>query len=99
MSIKKRLGFFGGPLCFLLILCLPLPVGLKPEALKVAAVVVLMGVWWISEAVPIPATALLPIVLFPTLGIMGSKAASAPYANHLIYLFVGGFFIATAMVR
>jgi len=96
-NLSKKIGYFLGPLVFLLILSLPLPAGMKPEALKVAAVTVLMAIWWITEAIPIPATSLLPIALFPALGIMKSAAATAPYANHLIFLFMGGFFLAVTM--
>lgn len=98
-SKSNKLGFFMGPAVFLLLLALPVPEGMKPEAMKVAAVTALMAIWWITEAIPIPATSLLPIALFPTLGIMKSAHATAPYANHLIYLFMGGFFIAVTMER
>ncbi|WP_027184769.1 SLC13 family permease [Desulfovibrio inopinatus] len=98
-SNSQRIGFFLGPIVFILILLLPLPEGMKPEALRVGAVTALMAIWWITEAIPIPATALLPIALFPTLGIMKSAQSTAPYANHLIYLFMGGFFIAVTMER
>jgi sodium-dependent dicarboxylate transporter 2/3/5 len=53
-----------------------------------------MAVWWITEALPLPATALLPIALFPLLGVVDIGAATAPYANDLIFLFMGGFMIA-----
>jgi sodium-dependent dicarboxylate transporter 2/3/5 len=58
-----------------------------------------MAVWWMTEAIPIPATALLPLALFPTLGILDMPAAAAPYANEIIFLFMGGFIIAMAMER
>jgi sodium-dependent dicarboxylate transporter 2/3/5 len=96
---SKRIGFFLGPAVFLLMLLLPHPEGMSPAAWKVAAVTVLMAIWWITEAIPIPATSLLPIAMFPLLGVMKSKAATAPYANHLIYLFMGGFFLAVTMER
>jgi len=95
----RKIGFFLGPAIFIVMLLLPEPAGMKPEAWKVAAVTVLMAIWWITEAIPIPATSLLPIALFPMLGVMKSNAATAPYANHLIYLFMGGFFIAVTMER
>jgi sodium-dependent dicarboxylate transporter 2/3/5 len=97
--MREKTGFFLGPILFFLVLLMPVPEGMKPEALKVAAVTVLMAVWWITEAIPLPATSLIPIALFPILGIMKSKAATAPYANHLIYLFMGGFFIAVTMEK
>ena len=96
---SNRIGFFLGPILFALMLLLPTPEGMAPEAQRVAAITLLMAVWWITEAVPIPATALLPIALFPLLGVMPSAKATVPYANHLIFLFMGGFFIAVTMER
>lgn len=92
-------GFFLGPIIFAIMLLLPAPEGMKLEAWRVAAVTVFMAIWWITEAIPIPATSLMPIAMFPLLGVMKSKAATAPYANHLIYLFMGGFFLAVTMER
>lgn len=98
-KLYRKIGFFGGPLLALFLLLLPPAPNMAPEAMKVAAVAVLMAVWWITEAVPIPVTALLPIALFPLLGVMNAKESSAPYANHLIFLFLGGFLIAIAMEK
>lgn len=95
----KHLGFFLGLGLFLLLLALPAPEGMKPEAWKVAAITVLMAIWWITEAIPIPATGLLPIFLFPALNVLSAKAATAPYADDVIYLFMGGFFLAVTMER
>ncbi|CCH47823.1 SLC13 family permease [Pseudodesulfovibrio piezophilus] len=95
----KIIGFILGPVIFVLMLIIPAPEGMKVEAWRVAAVTALMAIWWITEAIPIPATSLLPIAMFPLLGIMKSAAATAPYANHLIYLFMGGFFLAVTMER
>lgn len=58
-----------------------------------------MGIWWLTEAVPIYATALLPVAVFPLLGIADMKAASSPYANPLIFLFMGGFLLALSMQK
>lgn len=63
------------------------------------AVMVWMGVWWLCEAIHISLTALLPIVLFPLLGAASIGDATAPYANHLIYLYFGGFVLALSMER
>lgn len=95
----KIVGFFLGPIVFIAMLLLPAPEGMNPEAWRVAAVTAFMAIWWITEAIPIPATSLMPIALFPLLGVMKSNAATAPYANHLIYLFMGGFFLAVTMER
>lgn len=96
---RQMTGLWLGPLLFVLVLILPGPADLKPEAQRMLAVAALMAVWWMSEAIPIPATSLLPIPLFPLLGILHTKKATAPYASHLIFLFMGGFIIALAMQR
>ncbi|WOO42495.1 DASS family sodium-coupled anion symporter [Rubellicoccus peritrichatus] len=96
---RQRIGLWAGPLVFLVVLLLPAPEGMGPEAKRMAAIAALMAIWWISESVPIPATSLLPIVLFPLLGIMPTGEATTPYASHLIFLFMGGFIIALAMQR
>jgi sodium-dependent dicarboxylate transporter 2/3/5 len=71
----------------------------RPEITYTAAIALLMAVWWITEAIPLAATALLPVVLFPLLGVVDGKAISAMYFNHLIFLFIGGFLMALAMER
>jgi len=73
-----------------------------PENPKIAytmAIAVLMAIWWITEAIPLAATALLPVVLFPIFGVVDGKTISAMYFNHLIFLFIGGFLMALAMER
>ncbi|MDR8391899.1 DASS family sodium-coupled anion symporter [Aliifodinibius sp. S!AR15-10] len=78
---------------------MPPPEGLAAGAWDTAAVALLMAVWWITEALPIPATALLPIVLLPLFDVASVADATSPYANPLIFLFMGGFVIAIAMER
>lgn len=95
----KHWGFFLGLGIFVIMLIIPAPEGMQPAAWKVAATTALMATWWITEAIPIPATALIPIFLYPTLGIMGSREACASYADDVIYLFMGGFFLAVTMER
>jgi sodium-dependent dicarboxylate transporter 2/3/5 len=80
-------------------LAFPAPGSLTAEGWRTAAVASLMACWWMTEAIPIPATALLPLVLFPALGILEMPSAAEPYANEIIYLFMGGFLIAIAMER
>ena len=70
-----------------------------PRPTRMAAVAILMAGWWITEAIPIPATALLPVALFPLLGILPGKTTAAVYFNHIIFLFIGGFLFAIAMER
>jgi len=98
-SLRQRIGLFLGPTIFVLLLVMPTPEGMSAQAWATAAVGSLMAIWWITEAVPIPAAALLPIPLFPLLGVGTVAQATAPFANPLIYLFLGGFLIAIAMQR
>jgi len=97
--IRRFWGIWVGIAVFLAMIFLPSPEGLSPEAWRTAAVTALMAIWWISEAIPIYATALVPIILFPFLGISDIGGATTPYANPIIYLFLGGFFLAIAMER
>jgi len=63
------------------------------------AIAFLMAAWWITEAIPLAVTALIPVVLFPLLGVVDGKTISALYFNHVIFLFIGGFLMAFAMER
>jgi len=98
-GLRSKIGLFLGPALFLIILLLPTPEGLTPEAQIVGAVALLMAVWWVTEAIPIAAVALLPISLFPLFSVMPTASVTAQYANQIIYLFIGGFFIAVTMER
>ena len=94
----KKSGIFLGPLLFFLILLInPAPENLL--AVKMASVAALMAAWWITDAIPLAATSLLPIVLFPLLGIMSGKNTAPIYINSTIFLFIGGFIIAIAMQK
>ncbi|MDQ7040707.1 MAG: DASS family sodium-coupled anion symporter [Rhodothermus sp.] len=99
MTRRQQLGFWLGPLVCLSFWLVPRPEALTEEAWRTAAVSLWMAVWWITEAIPIPATALLPIVLYPVLGIRTIGEATAPYAHPIIFLFMGGFLLAQAMQR
>lgn len=98
-SVRKRIGLIAGVLIFVTVLLLPASASMNVAAKRAAACAILMAVWWITEAIPIPATALLPVVLYPLLKIMNAKEAVLPYADRNIFLFMGGFFIAMAMQR
>jgi solute carrier family 13 (sodium-dependent dicarboxylate transporter), member 2/3/5 len=100
-SIKRYrlMGIALGPVIFVGMILSPTPVGMSAAAWAVAAVGLLMAVWWATEAIPVPATALLPLVLFPVLGIADIRDTAAPFANPLVFLFLGGFLIALAMQR
>ena len=71
----------------------------KPEITYTAAIAVLMAFWWITEAIPIGATSLLPILFFPILGVLDGKAISNAYINYVIFLFIGGFIMALAIEK
>jgi sodium-dependent dicarboxylate transporter 2/3/5 len=96
---RQKFGLLLGPALFLLMLLIPTPAGMEPAAQNMAAVALLMATWWMCESIPIPATSLLPIALFPLFSISSTQKATAPYANHLIFLFMGGFIIALSMQR
>jgi sodium-dependent dicarboxylate transporter 2/3/5 len=95
----QMVGLFLGPLIALLMLLSDAPKGLSDIGWMTAACGVLMAVWWATEAVPIAVTALLPILLFPLLGIASIEDTVQPYSNKVIYLFLGGFIVAFAMQR
>ncbi len=81
------------------VLFIPAPSDMPVAAWRVAGVALLMATWWITEALPIPATALIPLVLFPLLGVSSMRGTATPYADPIIFLFLGGFIIGTGMQR
>ncbi|MEJ8574832.1 DASS family sodium-coupled anion symporter [Microbaculum marinum] len=95
----RRVGLLAGPALAVAMGAAGSPPDLDPAAWNAAAVAILMAVWWMTEAVPLPVTALLPLVLFPLLGVTSIEETAASYANPLIFLFLGGFIIARAMAR
>ena len=97
--LKENFGFLLGVTVAVVVMLLPTPEGLSLEAHKTAALFLLMGIWWATEAVPVAVTALVPLALFPMLGIVDIQSAANPYANKTIYLFFGGFLIATAIQK
>jgi len=97
--IKRIFGMGGGLLIFVVMVISSPPEGLSREGWHTAAIAVLMAVWWATEVIPIPVTALLPLVLFPVFNISGIAAAATPYANPMIFLFMGGFILAIGMLE
>ncbi|MEM9880911.1 MAG: SLC13 family permease, partial [Pseudomonadota bacterium] len=75
------------------------PDGLSPNAWTAAALIVLMATWWVSEALPIAVTSLLPMVVLPLGGVASFKVAAAPYASPIVMLLMGGFIIAKSVER
>ena len=98
-SKSQIVGLILGPLLLLIMLLAGGPNELPPVAWTTAAIGVLMAVWWATEAVPIAVTALLPIVFFPMSGVATIQDTVPPYANKVIFLFLGGFIVAFAMQR
>jgi sodium-dependent dicarboxylate transporter 2/3/5 len=98
-STHQQIGLVAGPLLALVMLLTDPPAGLPDSGWATAAIAVWMATWWATEAVPIAVTALLPIACFPLLGVVNMVDTAAPYANKVIYLFLGGFVVAFAMQR
>ncbi len=88
-----------GPLVFVVMLILGAPPSMSASAYFVLAATTWIALWWITEAIPIPVTSLLPMVLYPLGGVMSIEQAAEPYSRPIIYLFVGGFLIALAMEK
>ena len=99
LPVSRLVGLFLGPLFLLATIFLPAPGEMAEPAWLALGLLLLMATWWSTEAIPIPATALLPIVLIPALGLGNVGAATAPYANPIIFLFMGGFVLGLAMQR
>ena len=98
-DIHQRIGLFLGPFMAVGMTFMDIPEGMSAVAFKVAIMGILMAIWWATEAVPIAVTAMLPLVLFPLFGVSSIQDAATPFANKVIYLFLGGFIVAFAMQR
>jgi sodium-dependent dicarboxylate transporter 2/3/5 len=96
---RKFIGFFLGIVVFLAIMLFTDLEPGNPKVTSTLAVALLMAIWWISETIPLAVTALVPLVLFPALGILDGKEVSETYMNHIIFIFVGGFMMALAMEK
>ena len=99
ISTAGRIGLLLAPAILGFVLCSEPPAGMQVAAWRTAGVVAAMAILWMTEAIPIPVTALLPLVLFPLLGVAPIQGAAAPYANPVIYLFLGGFILALGLQR
>lgn len=99
LSRLRLTGLIAGPLVALLILLSSAPAGMPEGAWHLVAMASWMVIWWLTEAIPIPATALLPLVFMPLLDIEKIKPVAASYAHPLIFLFLGGFLLAAAMQK
>ena len=99
MIQKKKIGLFAGPLLFLLTYFFFHPEGLSDQANAVLASTLWIATWWISEAIPIEVTSLLPLVLFPLSGGLSLQDTGSAYGHKFIFLFIGGFILAIAIEK
>lgn len=96
---QRKLIVAGGCAAVGLAFLVPLPEGLSEEARRAALIGIFMALFWMTEAMPLPATALIPLVGFPLAGVSDFDAVARAYAHPLIFLFLGGFMLAAAMQR
>lgn len=97
MPNTKTIGLFAGIIVFIIIALLPAPSGLSPQGKYAAATAILMTIWWISEAIPIYATAFVPLAVYPLFGILPAEETAANYGHNYVLMLLGGFFIAKAI--
>ena len=99
MISKKNIGLILGPLVYLLIKLFYNPNELSEEGLAILASTLWVAIWWVTEAVPIYVTALIPIILFPLSGGLELKQTTSAYGHKFVFLFVGGFILAIAIEK
>ena len=99
MTNTKRIGLFLGPILFIVIRLFFKPEDLSIEAIGVLASTSWIAIWWITEAIPIAATALLPIVLFPLSGSLDIASTTESFGHKYVFLYLGGFIIAIAIEK
>jgi solute carrier family 13 (sodium-dependent dicarboxylate transporter), member 2/3/5 len=97
--IGRWVGLILGPTLAIGLQLIPPPEGLSVEAWRVVSLAALMVVWWVTEAIPISATALIPLAALPLLGAASMKDAASPYADPIVFLFIGGFILAACVER
>jgi sodium-dependent dicarboxylate transporter 2/3/5 len=98
-AMTERIGLWGGLALFLGMMLLPAPEAMPEPAWRAAAVIALMAVWWMTQALPLTATALVPFLAFPMLGIMSANETAAAYYSPILFLVLGGAIIALAIER
>ena len=98
-SARAWPALLAGPLLFAVVLALPAPEGFSEPAWRVAALTVWLAAWWLTEALPLPVTALLPLLVLPVLGVSPLAQVSGHYAHPVVWLFFGGFAISLAIER
>jgi sodium-dependent dicarboxylate transporter 2/3/5 len=99
LSRRQVIGLFLGPLCFALVMLFLNSSDLSAEGRSVLAGTLWIAIWWITEAIPIPATSLLPVLIFPITGAVSIEETTASYGHKMVFLYMGGFMIALAMEK
>ena len=99
MNRSKVIAQVAGPVVAAVVWWIASSQGLPDEATRILSAAAWMLVWWIAEAVPLGVTSVLPMVLFPVMGIASIAETTAPYGSHYVFLFMGGFLIALALER
>lgn len=94
-----KIGFWAGLLVFTLMIAFGAPAGISLPAWQVAALTLLMAIWWMTEALPLTVTALLPFLALPMMGVMNAKETASQYYSPILFLLLGGAFIALAIER
>lgn len=97
--MTKTLGLWGGALAFLCLLAIRAPGGMSVDAWHMVALLVLMASWWMTEALPLTVTALLPFLVIPLMGMMTPKEIASAYYSPILFLVLGGAFLALAIER
>ncbi|OGU72826.1 MAG: sodium:dicarboxylate symporter [Ignavibacteria bacterium RBG_16_34_14] len=97
VTLSSKIGFISGLLVFLFIILFTNLEPSNPKVTYTAASAVLMAIWWMTEAIPLAATSLLPFILFPLMGVLKGEEIASSYFNSVIFLFLGGFLLALAM--
>tara|TARA_R110002051_G_scaffold105833_4_gene178910 strand:- start:2839 stop:4296 length:1458 start_codon:yes stop_codon:yes gene_type:complete len=96
---RKKLALVLGPLSFILFYFFPSPTGMPENAYLMLGITIWIAIWWISEAIPIAVTSLLPIVLFPISGVLDIGATTSAFGDKYVFLYLGGFILAIAIEK
>ena len=99
MISKKFIGLILGPLVFILVKLFFHPIDLSSEGVSILASTLWVAIWWVTEAVPISVTALIPIIIFPLSGGLDLKTTTAAFGHKFVFLFIGGFILAIAIEK
>ncbi|MCF8709999.1 SLC13 family permease [Rhizorhapis sp. SPR117] len=97
--MTKRIGLLGGLIAFIAMLLSPAPAGMSADAWHIVALITIMATWWMTEAIPLTTTALLPFLLIPAMGLMTPADIAGAYYSPILFLVLGGAFLALAIER